>query len=218
MAQQIQRFSKSRPHLLGLPLDLAKRARSLSGTRPRSLKPQVPSRILRSIPNQETPMSCVSSRDTSTCEIHSVHHSMFPPLTSKSSFNTRAERMRLQGNLLPRKLYRAAYEGSGTLSQFVTPDCLPKHRDVPQLKLHEENAFQNVGDFDLIHDMNRYRMERQFVTPKKKDPSPFVSTTSDYGKSFANTNSRSADTSQALLRRKPIHSTTRVVSLATVCT
>ncbi|KAH7385261.1 hypothetical protein DE146DRAFT_195302 [Phaeosphaeria sp. MPI-PUGE-AT-0046c] len=98
----------------------------------------------------------------------------------KITFNEQAERMRAQGSLLPRKLYRTAYEGSGTLSQFVTPDCLTKHRDVPHLKLHEENAFQNVGDFDLIHDMNRYQMERQLVTLKKKDPSPFVSTTSDY--------------------------------------
>jgi hypothetical protein len=107
---------------------------------------------------------------------------MFSSLTLDSTFNGPAERMRAQGNLIPRKLYRTAYEGSGTLSQFVTPDCLTKHRDVPHLKLHGENGFQNVGDFDLIHDMNRHRMERQFVTNKKIDPSPFVSTTSNYGK------------------------------------
>lgn len=86
-----------------------------------------------------------------------------------------------KGDLLPTVLYRTAYEGSATLSQFVTPDCLIKHKDVPHLKLHDENAFQNVGDLILTRDLNQFRVQRQFVPNKKVDPSALVSLTSDYG-------------------------------------
>jgi hypothetical protein len=85
------------------------------------------------------------------------------------------ERKRARGKTLPRMLYRTAYENSATMSQFVTPDCLVKHRDVPELKLHEQNAFQNVGNFIATRDMTRLRIERQFKTQQKVDPSPFVS-------------------------------------------
>jgi hypothetical protein len=57
----------------------------------------------------------------------------------------------------------------------VTPDCLVKHRDVPHLKLHDGNAFQNVGDFVPTQDMTRLRIERQFKYQMKIEPSPFVS-------------------------------------------
>jgi hypothetical protein len=68
------------------------------------------------------------------------------------------------------------------MSQFVTPDCLVKHRDVPHLKLHDGNAFQNVGDFIPTRDMNRLRIERQFKSQMKIEPSPFISMFDSFGK------------------------------------
>jgi hypothetical protein len=100
------------------------------------------------------------------------------------TFKKRPERLRAKGHLLPNKFYRTAYENSATMSQFVTPDCLVKHRDVPHLKLHEGNAFQNVGDFIATRDMVRPRIERQLKTQMKKDPSPFVSMFDDFSKSL----------------------------------
>ena len=61
------------------------------------------------------------------------------------------------------------------MTPFVTPDCLVKHRDVPHLKLDEGNAFQNFGEFILPRDLVTERIERQFKTQQKVEPSPYVS-------------------------------------------
>jgi hypothetical protein len=115
----------------------------------------------------------VSSLEQSKCKV--LEYLICANLIGHRSFTGHAERMRAKGKLLPDKFYRTGYEGSGTLSQFVTPDCLTKHRDVPHLKLHDENAFQNVGDFVLSRDLTRIRVERQFKTQMKREPSSLIS-------------------------------------------
>jgi hypothetical protein len=111
----------------------------------------------------------------------------FSKLTNLSTFDQHEERVRAHANNRPSHLYRSFFEDSATLSAFVPKACHKKHKDVPHLKLADENAFQNHGDFHPLLDMTPERMRRQHQTPKKIDPSPFVSTFDNLGKSWPKT-------------------------------
>jgi hypothetical protein len=112
---------------------------------------------------------------------------LFSKLTNLSTFDQHEERVRAHANNRPSHLYRSFFEDSATLSAFVPKACHKKHKDVPHLKLADENAFQNHGDFHPLLDMTPERMRRQHQTPKKIDPSPFVSTFDNLGKSWPKT-------------------------------
>jgi endo-1,4-beta-D-glucanase Y len=87
---------------------------------------------------------------------------------------------RIKAGLLPSSFFRTFYEGSITLSRYVTADCLPKHRDVPHLKSEKENAIHGMADFVATRDMTPERIEEQLDSRQRQHPSSFISALNNY--------------------------------------
>jgi len=74
------------------------------------------------------------------------------------------------------------YEQSATLSTFTSQHTHVKHRDVANLRLHDGNAFQAIGDFKAERDLTCYRIERHLKWNQKKEPSSYISAFGDISK------------------------------------
>ncbi|KAF2793250.1 hypothetical protein K505DRAFT_244819 [Melanomma pulvis-pyrius CBS 109.77] len=90
------------------------------------------------------------------------------------TFDEAAELIRGASNILPHTFYRVFYETSATLSSYVSRDIHANHRETPQLKLEEGNAFQALGKA-AVRDLTNQRIERHLKWAQKKDPSSFIS-------------------------------------------
>ncbi|KAH4287318.1 hypothetical protein HBI24_202190 [Parastagonospora nodorum] len=113
-----------------------------------------------------------------------VKHKGKKPLTKSELFGhleitflRPEERMRAQDQSKrpPQHVFRSFHEKSATLSAFVSEDCHLLHADVPHLKLEDDMAFKNHGDYDPLQDLTPERIRRQYKGNKALDPSPFVS-------------------------------------------
>jgi len=98
-------------------------------------------------------------------------------LTRYSTFSNKPEKERNddRANIVPSSFYRTFYEISITLSAYVSKDTHAKHRERPDLKISEGNAFQAVSPFTAENDLTRERIERHLIWNKKKDPSSYIS-------------------------------------------
>jgi hypothetical protein len=77
--------------------------------------------------------------------------------------------------IVPRSFFRTTYETSITLSAYTSKDTHAKHREEPELKIENGNAFQPVCPFEVAKDLNRERIERHLIWNKKKNPSSYIS-------------------------------------------
>jgi hypothetical protein len=140
-----------------------------------------------------------------------LYYVLSSKLTFRSTFDQHEERVRAQTNMRPAHLYRSFHEDNGTLSAFVTKNCHKKHKDVPHLRLADNNAFQNHGDFHPLKDMTPERMRRQLQTSKKIDPSPFVSAFNNLGElSYHLKNSFASSNAYQNLPRRKLRVNTRI--------
>ncbi|CAN9255089.1 unnamed protein product [Alternaria alternata] len=95
------------------------------------------------------------------------------------TFDQAPELTRAASGTLPSSIHRTFYETSQTACCFVNKDTHPKHREVPDLKISDENAFQSIGSFSLPTDLTRERIERHLVWNKKINPSSYISGCND---------------------------------------
>ncbi|KAG9195616.1 hypothetical protein G6011_00737 [Alternaria panax] len=93
----------------------------------------------------------------------------------KITFDQTAERIRAASGTLPLSIYRTFYETSQTTCCFVNRDTHPKHRESPDLKISDENAFRSIGSFFLPTDLTREHIERQRIWNRKTNPSSYIS-------------------------------------------
>lgn len=91
------------------------------------------------------------------------------------TFETHSELMRARSKQCPGTFIRTFYETSATLSCFVTVDTHVKHRETPDLKIKEGNAFQAVAEFNINQYLTKEGIERHLVWNQKKNPSAFIS-------------------------------------------
>lgn len=65
----------------------------------------------------------------------------------------------------------------------MTPDTLVRHRDKPDLRLDDDNAFQSIGGFIPSEDLKSERIERHLEWQRKVDPTSYVSAFNNLSKS-----------------------------------
>ncbi|KAI4635717.1 uncharacterized protein J4E87_000672 [Alternaria ethzedia] len=82
---------------------------------------------------------------------------------------------RSQGKHRPDKLYRHHFENAATLSLYVNKINHISHKEVPDLKLQDGNAFQSVGTLKPTKDITKERIHRHYKTQQKRRPSAYVS-------------------------------------------
>ncbi|KAF2676520.1 hypothetical protein K458DRAFT_396827 [Lentithecium fluviatile CBS 122367] len=99
---------------------------------------------------------------------------------AKVTFSEPEELVRGASKILPKFFYRD-YENSATLSTFTSKHTHVKHRMASNLRLHEENAFQAIGNFSPTRDLTCHRIERHLRWQQKKDPSSYISAFGDIG-------------------------------------
>lgn len=102
-------------------------------------------------------------------------------LNQDRSFSKPPELVRGAGNLRPPRLYRVFYENSATLSCFVTKHNHVRHRQEPDLRFQEDNAFQAIEPFVPSRDLAPPRIERHLKWTQKVDPSSYISAFNGYG-------------------------------------
>ncbi|OAG17588.1 hypothetical protein CC77DRAFT_1033476 [Alternaria alternata] len=102
------------------------------------------------------------------------------------TFDQAPELTRAASGTLPSSIHRTFYETSQTACCFVNKDTHPKHREVPDLKISDENAFQSIGSFSLPTDLTRERIERHLVWNKKINPSSYISGFNDLSFHYKN--------------------------------
>ncbi|KAI8941663.1 hypothetical protein NX059_002875 [Plenodomus lindquistii] len=105
-------------------------------------------------------------------QVRTVEAKLINPIIT---FSKSAERIRASSSILPEKFYRTYYETSNSLCCWVSKDTHPKHREEPDLKIADGNAFQSIGTFKFSRDLTRPRIERHLVWNKKVDPSSLIS-------------------------------------------
>ncbi|KAL1795909.1 hypothetical protein ACET3X_006133 [Alternaria dauci] len=75
----------------------------------------------------------------------------------------------------PSKLYRYHFENAATLSLFVNKINHISHKEVPDLKFQDGNAFQSIGTFKPNLDITKERIHRHYKGTMMKEPTPCIS-------------------------------------------